>query len=79
MSNLAQLSILYPTVPMRLQKDRPDNDRTNMPTERPEAGTVLPPKQLTSAAPPAATIWNRSGARKGKQHSFLNQGDNYKA
>ena len=34
MSNLAQLSTYYPTVPMRLRKDRPDNDRADTPTEK---------------------------------------------
>ena len=33
MSDLAQLSTYYPTVLMRLRKDRPNNDRTDTPTE----------------------------------------------
>jgi hypothetical protein len=54
MSDLARLSTYYPTVPMRLRKDRPDNDRadslrknrrwhrTAKNRQEPDAGTVLP-------------------------------------
>jgi hypothetical protein len=68
MSDLARLSTYYPTVPMRLRKDRPDNDRadslrknrrwhrTAKNRQEPDAGTVLLRTDNNSADMPAITI-----------------------